>query len=81
MAGRRNRPNAILNKQVVKPDTTKLDSEGKEILAMLTALEDEAQLNNWEMGFVSDIATRFYNGHVLSPGQYNKLKEVYRRYN
>lgn len=86
MVGKANRPratpmNKILNKQVIKPESHELDEEGKKVLSMLTALEDEDSLNNWEMGFVSDVATRFYNGKSLHPNSFKKLEEVYRKYN
>ena len=59
-----------------------MDDRGKEILAMITALEDEDKLNHWEKDFVSDIRDRFLGRSLdLTQGQYDKLKDVYRKFN
>jgi hypothetical protein len=55
-------------------DTTK-------IRPMLFALEDESRLSKWEMGFVESLSEQFEDKGRLSQKQYDKLEELYRRYN
>ncbi len=59
----------------------KLDERGKEILAMITALEDEDKLNAWEQEFVASISDRFLGKcKELTPAQYDRLKIIYRKW-
>jgi hypothetical protein len=69
------------NKVPVKPDTVTLNDQGKRTLAMLTALEDEAQLTDWEIDFVASVSDWFYKGQSLSPKQFETLEKVYRKFN
>lgn len=70
MAGKRN-----------KSKSPNLSEEDKRIRAMITALEDEQRLNDWELGFVADVAERWENGNKLHPNSVSKLKQVYDKYN
>lgn len=59
-----------------------LNERGKEILAMITALEDEDRLSSWEKGFVESISDSFLGKERdLTPLQYEKLKTIYRKFN
>lgn len=63
-------------------DSTGLDDNGKAVLAMLTALEDEDKLNDWEQGFVADMMDRFINQlRPLTPKQFTALENTYRKFN
>jgi hypothetical protein len=63
-------------------DRTEMNERGKAITAMLTALETENNLNDWEKGFVADISDWFLiKERTLSPAQYDRLETIYRKFN
>lgn len=63
-------------------DRTGLSERGKETLIMLTALEDEDKLSEWEVGFVSDVSDWFLlKQRSLTENQFNCLKKVYSKFN
>jgi|HubBroStandDraft_2_1064218.scaffolds.fasta_scaffold257881_1 hypothetical protein len=63
-------------------DRTGLSERGKDTLAMLTALEDEDRLSDWEQGFVADISDWFLiKQRQLTPNQFEHLKKVYSKFN
>ena len=67
--------------KVASVDSTTLDEEGKRVLAMLTALETEDKLNNWEQTFVASVSDRFIGkGLSLTPKQFDRLAIIYATY-
>lgn len=63
-------------------ETHQVDETGKKIIAMLTALENEDQMSDWERGFVADMIDRFHGKEqTLTQGQYDKLESIYRKWN
>jgi hypothetical protein len=63
-------------------DRTGLSERGKDTLAMLTALEDEDKLNDWEIGFVSSVSDWFLvEQRELTPNQFDRLKIIYDKFN
>jgi hypothetical protein len=70
------------SKSASKVDSTGLNARGKATLAMLTALEDEAALSEWEIDFIANIADWFISKErSLSPKQYETLEKIYRKFN
>lgn len=53
----------------------------RKISIMLLALEDEQNLDGWSMGFVASVGTKFDNGGKLTVTQFEKLEEIYRKFN
>jgi hypothetical protein len=63
-------------------DRTEMSERGKKITAMLTALEKEDNLTEWEQGFVNDISDWWLiKERNLSPAQYERLDTIYRKFN
>lgn len=63
-------------------DRTGLSERGKDTLTMLTALEDEDRLNDWEQGFVASISDWFLmTQRELTTNQFDTLKKTYDKYN
>ena len=63
-------------------DRTGLSERGKATLAMLTALEDEQGLSEWEVGFVADVSDWFLiKQRPLTEKQFEHLKKVYDKFN
>jgi hypothetical protein len=80
MASKARRPRVKLEDE--RPEAHILDETGKRVLAMLTALEDEQDMNEWEQGFVADMMDRFYKREQsLTQGQFDKLEHIYRKWN
>lgn len=63
------------------PEAHELSPQGKRILAMLTALENEDPLTPWEIGFVHNMMDWFYNHHDLTPRQFTTLEKIYAKVN
>jgi DNA-dependent RNA polymerase auxiliary subunit epsilon len=59
-----------------------LSEQGEKTLAMLTALEDEDNLSQWEITFIESLSDWFLNKErELTPRQYEVLERVYRKFN
>lgn len=58
----------------------KVNSRHKTIGIWLEAVEDmQDSLNDWEKDFVASISEQFYDKGDLSPKQYDRLEEIYRK--
>lgn len=78
MAGKRNGSN-VKAKDV---DRTGLNERGKKTLAMLSLLEDEDKMSDWEKTFVVDISDRFIGKQwSLTQPQYDCLERIYNKFN
>ena len=74
MAGKTNRSNAT--------PVAEQEKLFREVSTMLTALEDEDRLTDWEKGFLQNVNDRVYRERrPPSPAQMDRLNEIYARYN
>jgi hypothetical protein len=72
----------IVEAKAVNVDRTGLSQRGKDILAMLTALETEDKLSTWEEGFVGSMTDWFLiQQRDLTPKQYETLEKIYKKFN
>jgi hypothetical protein len=63
-------------------DRTGLSERGKQTLAMLTALEDEDKLSQWEQDFVASVTDKYLGkAYPLSEKQYECLEKIYNKFN
>ena len=76
MAGKTVKPNAGT------VDRTTMNDRDSRIAAMLTALEDEAGLTQWEKEFVMSITSWFLiEEKYVTDKQYERLEIIYRKFN
>lgn len=65
-----------------KLEAHQVDETGKRVIVMLTALENEDQMNEWEKQFVQDMTDRFHTREqALTQSQFDKLESIYRKWN